>query len=185
MFWWIPLVGGSVSVLLGGIIADRLAVKKSGTRTRLWVVVFSQFLSAPFAAGALYFHPPWCYLSLLPCYVIGEMWISITLAVGIELVPVYLRTSAVAIYLLIITNIGGNLPPVVSGLKSAFGGTNEAYQWSLLIMFPGMYVLGALLFLLTTCALTKNTNETAKEQIGSTAALLDTGSDSEDTSSSK
>ena len=182
MFSWIPLIGGSISVVVGGLVADKMAKKKRGPRSRLWVVVCSQFLAAPFAAAALYFNPPWCYLSLFPAYVIGEMWISVTLAVGIELVPIHLRTSAVAIYLLIITNIGGNLTAVVSGLKSAFGGTDEAYQWSLLIMFPGMYILGAVLFLCTVFALnTKSYDTTEKESSSSTRSLLDKNCDREET----
>jgi len=48
------------------------------------------------------------------------MWVGITLAVVIEVVPVPLRTSAVAVYMFIISNIGGNMPLLVPVLKSAF-----------------------------------------------------------------
>jgi len=50
----------------------------------------------------------------------GEMWVGITLAVVIEVVPVPVRTSAVAVYLFIISNVGGNVPLLVPVLKSAF-----------------------------------------------------------------
>jgi len=50
----------------------------------------------------------------------GEMWVGITLAVVIEVVPVPLRASAVAVYMFIISNIGGNVPLLVPVLKSAF-----------------------------------------------------------------
>ena len=50
------------------------------------------------------------------------MWVGITLAVVIEVVAVPLRTSAVAVYMFIITNIGGNVPLLVPVLKSAFQG---------------------------------------------------------------
>jgi len=50
----------------------------------------------------------------------GEMWVGITLAVVIEVVPVPLRTSAVAVYMFIISNIGGNVPLLVPLLKTAF-----------------------------------------------------------------
>ena len=45
---------------------------------------------------------------------------GVTLAVVIEVVSVPLRTSAVAVYLFIIGNIGGNVPLLVPVLKSAF-----------------------------------------------------------------
>ena len=42
-YWmsWIPLVGGSVGVLLGGVISDQV-IKKRGLYARVWVLVFSQ-----------------------------------------------------------------------------------------------------------------------------------------------
>ena len=52
--------------------------------------------------------------------VLGEMWIGITLAVLVEVVPTPLRTLGVAVYLFIISNIGGNMPLVVSPLQRLF-----------------------------------------------------------------
>lgn len=40
---WIPLVGGSLGVVLGGFISDRL-IKNRGFYARVWVLVFSQVL---------------------------------------------------------------------------------------------------------------------------------------------
>ena len=42
-YWmsWIPLVGGSVGVLLGGVISDQV-IKNRGLYARVWVLVFSQ-----------------------------------------------------------------------------------------------------------------------------------------------
>ena len=54
------------------------------------------------------------------CCVVGEMWVGICLTVVVELVPTPLRTSAVAVYLFIISNIGGNLPLLVPPLQKAF-----------------------------------------------------------------
>jgi len=51
---------------------------------------------------------------------VGEMWIGITLAVIVELVPIDIRTSAIALYLFIITNIGGNIQLVVPSIKDRF-----------------------------------------------------------------
>ena len=38
---WIPLVGGSLGVVLGGFISDRL-IKNRGYYARVWVLIFSQ-----------------------------------------------------------------------------------------------------------------------------------------------
>lgn len=50
----------------------------------------------------------------------GEMWVGVTLAVAVELVPSQVRTSAVAVYLFIITNIGGNIPLLVPPITKSF-----------------------------------------------------------------
>lgn len=52
---WIPLVGGSLGVVLGGFISDRL-VKGRGTYARVWVLVVSQvrwLLFVNFVVGIL------------------------------------------------------------------------------------------------------------------------------------
>ena len=54
-----------------------------------------------------------------PC-VAGEVWVPITLVVLVELVPAEVRTSAVALYFFITTNIGGNMPLLVDPVKQAF-----------------------------------------------------------------
>ena len=59
----------------------------------------------------------WIFCSTAPT---GEVWVGVTLAVVIELVPTALRTTSVALYLFIISNIGGNAPLIVPGLQAAF-----------------------------------------------------------------
>ena len=46
---WIPLVGGSLGVVLGGFISDRL-IKNRGFYARVWVLVFSQVRFACFVS---------------------------------------------------------------------------------------------------------------------------------------
>ena len=48
------------------------------------------------------------------------MWIGITLAIVVELIPSSVRTSAVAVYLFIISNIGGNMPLLVPPIQQSF-----------------------------------------------------------------
>ena len=58
-------------VVLGGYISDRF-VKKVGPHGRIWVLIASQLLAAPFAAGTLLLPTPWAYISLIPCYIVGK-----------------------------------------------------------------------------------------------------------------
>ncbi|KAK3087414.1 hypothetical protein FSP39_005573, partial [Pinctada imbricata] len=124
---WIPLVGGSFSVLLGGFISDRL-VKRLGMYSRVIVIVASLVIAAPFAAGTLFFDPPAAYFFQIPTYIFGEMWIGITFAVIVELVPSDIKTAAIATYLFIISNIGGNAPLLVPPIQQSFedSGYNKA-----------------------------------------------------------
>ena len=70
------------------------------------------------------------YIYMYVCVVdAGEMWIGVTLAVGLELVPTPLRASAVGIYLFIISNVGGNMTLLVPPLSSAFH-RNLGYTYS-------------------------------------------------------
>lgn len=149
---WIPIVGGSFGVVFGGFISDRV-VQRTGPHGRIWVLAASQILSAPFAAGVLFLDPPYCYYSLLPNYIIGEMWVGVTLAVLVELVAPDVKTTAVAAYFFVISNVGGNMPLLVPPIKKAFVdsglGETDALRNTLYLLFPGEYVLGAILFLVT------------------------------------
>ncbi len=113
--------------------------------------VSMQVLAAPFAAGALFLPYPWCFLTLIPSNVIGEMWIGVTTAIVVDLAPTKIRTAAIALYLFIITIIGGNFNLLVPPLKSAFQHSFSelaSYRWALFITFPGVYAFSSLLFLL-------------------------------------
>ena len=72
------------------------------------------------------------------------MWIGLCLAIVISLVPVDTASAAIALFLFIINNIGGTLNLLVPPLETAIG-----LQYALLILFPGLYVLAAVLFILT------------------------------------
>lgn len=155
---WIPLVGGSLGVVLGGFISDRL-IKNRGFYMRVWVLIFSQVLAAPFAAGALFFKPPWAFISLIPSNIIGEMWVGVTLTVVVELVPNTIRSPAIAGYLFIISIIGGNVPLLVPPLKEV---TN--LRTALYILFPGLYLLSSVFFLLTLFSLKRDMRLAQEEE---------------------
>lgn len=110
-----------------------------------------QIIAAPFAAGALFLKPPWAFISLIPSNVIGEMWVGVTLTIVTELVPRVIRTPSIAGYLFIISIIGGNVPLLVPPLKNV-----TSLRTALYILFPGLYVLSSVLFLLTVFALKRD-----------------------------
>ena len=143
---WVPLIGGTVGALFGGWVSDRVA-RTRGITARLWVLIISQLAAIPFLVGVLYLPPsPWAFLSLLPAYAIGEMWIGVCLAVVIAMAPRDIASAAVALFLLIINNIGGSLPLLVPALEMVI-----SLRIALLLLFPGLYLLAAVLFTLTLC----------------------------------
>ena len=141
---WVPLVGGTLGAVLGGFISDRL-VRRRGQVARLWVLIFSQLLAVPFLVGAVLLPPdPWAFLCLLPAYIVGEVWIGVCLALVIEMVPRRVITVAVAFFLFIINNIGGVLPLLIPPLESRL-----ELRYTLLLLYPGSYLLAAILFAFT------------------------------------
>ncbi|CAH1786619.1 unnamed protein product [Owenia fusiformis] len=146
---WIPLTFGSAGSFLGGVISDKFA-RTRGPVGRLIVLIGSLLISAPFQVGTLFLPMPWAFISHIPAYLIGEMWIGVCLAVVVDLVPEDLRASSVAVYIFIIQMIGGNMNLMVTPLRQVLD-----LRYALLIGFPGSYVLGALIFILTAFLLKK------------------------------
>ena len=95
-----------------------------------------QMIAAPFAAGALFLPFPWCFISLLPAFAFGEMWIGVTIAVVMDIVPVLIQGSVIAVYLFIITVIGGNFMQHSSQLLCLCRLVSLGREWALLITFP-------------------------------------------------
>ena len=89
--------------------------------------------------------PPYGLICLLPAYILGEMWIGTSLAVVTHLVPPDVVSVTVAIYIFIINNIGSSLNLLVPILFSAIG-----LRTTMLLMFPGTYLIAAILFLFTS-----------------------------------
>ncbi|KAK7065848.1 hypothetical protein SK128_005206 [Halocaridina rubra] len=138
------ILGGSLGVAVGGFVSDRL-VKRLGLRARLYVLAGSQLLATPFATGVLYFAPPWAFLSLLGAYLFAEMWFGVLFAVIIELVPGTVQSSAIAVFLFVMNNVGGNLPVLVDPLSHIL-----SYRGALIVMYPGGYLLSSLIFFLAS-----------------------------------
>lgn len=102
-------------------------------------------MAAPFAVGAVYLPVPYALLCLLPTYLFGEMWIGVSMAIVTHLVPPDVVSLAIAIYMFIINNIGSSLNLLVPLLSAITG-----LRITMLIMFPGSYIVAAILFLFTS-----------------------------------
>lgn len=90
---------------------------------------------------------PWAFISNIPAYVIGEMWIGVCVAVVVDRVPSGITTSAVAIYFFIIQVIGGNMNLFVTPITNSLD-----LRLALVITYPGFYLLGAVFFFLALMA---------------------------------
>ena len=77
------------------------------------------------------------------------MWVGVTSAIVVDLAPSKIRTGVVAVYLFIITVIGGNfnlvVTPITQGFEKHFSKLTS-YRFSLTLSFPGLYALSSLLF---------------------------------------
>jgi len=182
-----PMVAGSLGAIVGGAVSDRFSQGKP-ISYRLVIVTLSCLGAAPFCAGVLLAPYPWCFACLFAAYAVGEMWIGVLLAVMIDLVPKAFTSVSVAIYLFIRINISGNAPLLVPFLKkmydvkhtytfyaSPLSGGNESgealqlfevtqigsqgLKTCLLWLFPGVYILSALLFFIAYFFV-KETSET-------------------------
>ncbi|KAH9496641.1 hypothetical protein Btru_009913 [Bulinus truncatus] len=159
---WIPLVFGSLGVLGGGCISDKV-VKKKRIHARVAVIIASQILASPFAACVLYLETPYSFFSLIPALILGEMWIAVVLTVVVEVVPREIRASSIAVYLFITTNFGGNLPLVVPLMTYFFENYkfnhHFAMRGALLVMYPGFFILSGIIFFLAMLVMMRNEQE--------------------------
>lgn len=150
---WIPASFGSIGCLVGGIISDRVA-PKLGVTGRIGVIIASLLLASPFGSGVVFLSPPYCYVSLIGNYVLGETFIGVCITIVVELFPASMRALAVGVYIFLIQNIGGNMemfiPPLRYHLESTYSSMNtlKGLQMSLFVMFPGMYLTAAALYVI-------------------------------------
>ena len=81
------------------------------------------------------------------CYILSsfsspaEMWFGVLFAVLLELVSGSVQSTALAIFLFVMNNVGGNLPVVVDPLSDLV-----SYRGALMIMYPGGYLASELIY---------------------------------------
>lgn len=179
---WIPLVGSGVGGIMGGYLSDLAfamfsKMGEGGTHARMYVAAVSNLAATPFVILSLFLKFPWCFLVFLPSGWVGEMYIGLSLAAVADMVPQSMTTTSIALYMCVITFIGGSATLLVPLLKGWYdedhtftfraapqAGSEEAedsssttfhvhrsggrgLQYSLLTLFTTFYVLSALLYL--------------------------------------
>ena len=71
----------------------------------------------PALAGVVFLDPPYCYISLIGNYVLGETFIGVCITIVVELFPARMRALAVGVYIFLIQNIGGNMEMFIPPLR--------------------------------------------------------------------
>ena len=72
------------------------------------------------------------------------MWFGVCIAVAMDLVPLDIVSTAVAMYNFIVNNIGGNLNLLLPLLQKVVG-----LQTAMILLFPGTYILAGMIFIAT------------------------------------
>lgn len=104
------------------------------------------------------------------------MWVGVASATIVDLAPTVIRTSSIALYLFIITVIGGNfnvlVPPLQNQLKNLMHGDqdtidNDSLRWAVFLTFPALYVVSSVLFLVSflLMRIDKKIGRTCEEQL--------------------
>ena len=171
------LLGGLAAVLgtlIAGWLSDRLA--RVDARWRLGVPILGCAIALP--AGLAFYAMPagasWSVAGIQVPYAIAAFlvfglstvwWMAPVYAAMSDIVPAGRRTTAMAIFNLGLTMIGGGLGPLVIGVTSdllvpVFG--QEALRWSLALAM-GTYVVGIAAF---AAALRPYANELAARKTG-------------------
>lgn len=146
--YWILLascVGGSFGVFAGGFFSDRL-VTRLGLHSRLWLLAACTLIAAPLATATLYLDPPASMATLVIYYLFSETWFAVLFTVIVEIVEPEVRASCIALFLFCMNQVGGNLPVIITPIKSLL----DDYRLSLALIWPGFLCLSALLFLLSS-----------------------------------
>ena len=150
------LIGGVAGVLGGGILADRLGKIDKRWYARLPAIAW--LITAPtFCAGLLIPNPMISWPLLLIPNALNILWLGPVITAVQHLVPVRMRATASASFLLINNLIGLGVGPLLIGkisemLKGSYGVESLRYA---AVSVLGFYLLAALLMLLAVPRLTR------------------------------
>ncbi|WP_374575637.1 spinster family MFS transporter [Phenylobacterium sp.] len=131
-------VGGSISSLVGGMIADRYS--KTDLRGYVTVPAMASLVAVPVFACAMLAPSAVTAMSILTInYLMGALWYGPVYATGQSIVPPHMRATAAAILLFIINLVGLGLGPLAVGAlsdvlaKGAGMGSAEGVRWALIL----------------------------------------------------
>ena len=78
-------------------------------------------IAAPLAVATLYLDPPLAMATLIAYYLFAETWFAVLFTVIVEIVAPEVRATCIALFLFCMNLIGGNLPVIITPLKSYLG----------------------------------------------------------------
>ena len=146
----IVLVGGLIGLFFGGLAADKLGQRNRSAYALVPAIAF--VLTVPFYAfGILTSSLTSAFFVLLIPTALGLAWIGPTVSAFQQIVPVNMRATTTAVFLLINSLIGLGFGDVIIGLmsdllKTQFG--DESLRYSILFG-SGFYLVAALFFFIS------------------------------------
>ena len=138
-------------------------VKSLGLPSRLRLLSTSTIIAAPLAVGTLYFPPPGAFGCLILYYFFAETWFAVLFTVIVEIVDpevspyinlknvlhhfCQVRSTCIAIFLFLMNLVGGNLPVIVSPLRSYFNDFRRFICFGFLFLLIFHFSLRSALYL--------------------------------------
>ena len=151
LFGGVLFVGGSLGIILGGVLGDLMG--KGSKKMFALVPAVAFFLTFPmYIAGTMATTPLMAAALFVIPTGLGLAWLGPTLSAFQHLAPANMRSMASAVFLLINNLLGIGVGVYVLGelstlLTPAFG--NEALRYSIMIG-AGLYVIAGVLFLIAS-----------------------------------
>lgn len=151
LFGGVLFVGGSLGIILGGVLGDLMG--KGSKKMFALVPAVAFFLTFPmYIAGTMATTPLMAAALFVIPTGLGLAWLGPTLSAFQHLAPANMRSMASAVFLLINNLLGIGVGVYVLGelstlLTPTFG--NEALRYSIMIG-AGLYVIAGVLFLIAS-----------------------------------
>jgi MFS family permease len=115
----VTVAGGALGTYLGGLLSDRLAVRRQDNRFYLWIPAWSLIVGFPLSQGVLLFDQTAVVIALLtPVVMCSAAYLAPSITATYGLVEVKERAVASALLLFIINLIGLGLGPYLAGVGS-------------------------------------------------------------------
>lgn len=113
------VVGGAAGTYFGGMLSDRLAVRRQDSRYYLWVPALSLIVGFPLSQGVLLFDDTSIVIALLsPVVMCSAAYLAPSITATYGLVGIRERALASAVLLFVINLIGLGLGPLFAGFAS-------------------------------------------------------------------